>query len=36
MRILLADPSSFTPEYDHELASALALAGAEVEGAASS
>jgi glycosyltransferase involved in cell wall biosynthesis len=31
MRILLADPSSFTPEYDHELASALARAGADVE-----
>ena len=31
MRILLADPSSFTPEYDHELASALARAGVEVE-----
>jgi glycosyltransferase involved in cell wall biosynthesis len=35
MRILLADPSSFTPEYDHELASALARAGADVELAAS-
>jgi glycosyltransferase involved in cell wall biosynthesis len=35
MRILVADPSSFTPEYDHELASALARAGAEVELAAS-
>ena len=35
MRILLADPSSFTPEYDHELASALARSGAEVELAAS-
>jgi glycosyltransferase involved in cell wall biosynthesis len=35
MRIVLADPSSFTPEYDHELASALARAGAEVELAAS-
>lgn len=31
MRIVLADPSSFTPEYDHELASALARAGADVE-----
>ncbi len=31
MRIVLADPSSFTPEYDHELASALARAGVEVE-----
>jgi glycosyltransferase involved in cell wall biosynthesis len=30
VRILLADPSSFTPEYDHELAGALARAGAEV------
>jgi glycosyltransferase involved in cell wall biosynthesis len=35
MRILLADPSSFTPEYDHELASALVRAGADVELAAS-
>ena len=35
MRIVLADPSSFTPEYDHELASALARAGAEVELASS-
>ena len=35
MRIVLADPSSFTPEYDHELAAALARAGAEVELAAS-
>jgi glycosyltransferase involved in cell wall biosynthesis len=35
MRIVLADPSSFTPEYDHELASALARAGLEVELAAS-
>ena len=31
MRVVLADPSSFTPEYDHELASALSRAGAEVE-----
>ena len=31
MRIVLADPSSFTPEYDHALAAALARAGAEVE-----
>jgi glycosyltransferase involved in cell wall biosynthesis len=31
VRIVLADPSSFTPEYDHELASALTRAGAEVE-----
>ncbi len=31
MRVLLADPSAFTPPYDHELASALARAGADVE-----
>jgi glycosyltransferase involved in cell wall biosynthesis len=31
VRIVLADPSSFTPEYDHELASALGRAGADVE-----
>jgi glycosyltransferase involved in cell wall biosynthesis len=31
VRIVLADPSSFTPEYDHELAAALARAGADVE-----
>jgi glycosyltransferase involved in cell wall biosynthesis len=31
LRIVLADPSSFTPEYDHELASSLARAGADVE-----
>src|SRR5581483_9308794 len=31
MRVLLADPPAFTPTYDHELASALAAAGAEVE-----
>ncbi|HEX5583930.1 glycosyltransferase family 4 protein [Gaiella sp.] len=31
MRVVLADPPSFTPPYDHELASALARAGAEVE-----
>jgi len=31
MRIVLADPPSFTPPYDHELASALARAGADVE-----
>src|SRR5260370_42417483 len=31
MRVLLADPPAFTPTYDHELASALAHAGAEVE-----
>jgi glycosyltransferase involved in cell wall biosynthesis len=30
VRILLADPSSFTPEYDHELADALARSGADV------
>src|SRR5207302_6157947 len=26
-----ADPAAFTPQYDHELAAALARAGAEVE-----
>lgn len=31
MRVLLADPPAFTPPYDHELAAALARAGAEVE-----
>jgi glycosyltransferase involved in cell wall biosynthesis len=31
MRIALADPPAFTPAYDHELASALARAGADVE-----
>lgn len=31
MRVLLTDPSAFTPTYDHELAAALARAGAEVE-----
>jgi glycosyltransferase involved in cell wall biosynthesis len=31
MRVLLADPPAFTPAYDHELAAALARAGAEVE-----
>lgn len=31
MRVLLADPPAFTPQYDHALASALAGAGAEVE-----
>lgn len=31
MRVLLADPAAFTPQYDHELAAALARAGAEVE-----
>ncbi len=30
-RVLLADPPAFTPWYDHELASALARAGADVE-----
>ena len=31
MRVLLADPPAFTPQYDHSLASALARAGADVE-----
>jgi len=31
VRVLLADPPAFTPTYDHELAAALARAGAEVE-----
>jgi len=31
MRVLLADPPAFTPAYDHELAHALAAAGADVE-----
>jgi glycosyltransferase involved in cell wall biosynthesis len=31
MRVLLADPPAFTPWYDHELASALGRAGADVE-----
>jgi glycosyltransferase involved in cell wall biosynthesis len=31
VRVLLADPPAFTPWYDHELASALARGGAEVE-----
>ena len=31
MRVLLADPPAFTPQYDHELASALGRAGADVE-----
>ena len=31
MRVLLADPPAFTPAYDHELAAALARAGADVE-----
>jgi glycosyltransferase involved in cell wall biosynthesis len=30
VRVLLADPPAFTPWYDHELASALARAGADV------
>jgi glycosyltransferase involved in cell wall biosynthesis len=31
VRILLADPAAFTPQYDHELAAALARAGERVE-----
>jgi glycosyltransferase involved in cell wall biosynthesis len=31
VRVLLADPAAFTPQYDHELAAALGRAGAEVE-----
>ncbi len=31
MHVLLADPPAFTPFYDHELAAALARAGADVE-----
>src|SRR5918999_1744212 len=31
MRVLLADPPAFTPQYDHALASALVDAGADVE-----
>ncbi|HET8607161.1 MAG TPA: glycosyltransferase family 4 protein [Gaiellaceae bacterium] len=31
MRVVLADPPAFTPQYDHELAAALVRAGAEVE-----
>jgi glycosyltransferase involved in cell wall biosynthesis len=31
MRVLLADPPAYTPPYDHELATALAAAGADVE-----
>src|SRR3954465_12743765 len=31
MRIVFADAAGFTPSYDHELAAALARAGAEVE-----
>ncbi len=35
MYVVIADPPAFTPWYDHELASALARAGAEVEVATS-
>jgi glycosyltransferase involved in cell wall biosynthesis len=31
VRVVIADPASFTPQYDHELAAALARAGTEVE-----
>ena len=31
MRVVLADPAAFTPQYDHELARALSAAGADVE-----
>ncbi|HEY6067206.1 MAG TPA: hypothetical protein VIU81_00825, partial [Gaiellaceae bacterium] len=31
MHVVLADPPAFTPAYDHELAAALARAGAEVD-----
>jgi glycosyltransferase involved in cell wall biosynthesis len=31
MRVVLADPPAFTPQYDHALAAALARAGADVE-----
>jgi hypothetical protein len=31
VRVVVADPPAYTPWYDHELASALARAGAEVE-----
>src|SRR3954451_15563790 len=31
VRVLLADPPAFTPWYDHQLAAALARAGADVE-----
>jgi glycosyltransferase involved in cell wall biosynthesis len=31
VRLVLADPPAFTPAYDHELAAALARAGADVE-----
>ncbi|MBV8598729.1 MAG: glycosyltransferase family 4 protein [Actinobacteria bacterium] len=35
MRVTIADPPAFTPWYDHELAAALARAGADVEVATS-
>src|SRR5262245_66018719 len=35
VRVLIADPPAYTPWYDHELASALARAGALVEVATS-
>jgi len=35
VRVLLADPPAYTPWYDHELATALALAGADVQVATS-
>jgi glycosyltransferase involved in cell wall biosynthesis len=35
VRVVIADPPAFTPWYDHELAAALARAGAEVEVATS-
>src|SRR5881397_4385852 len=31
MRVVIADPPAFTPPYNHELAAALARAGADVE-----
>jgi glycosyltransferase involved in cell wall biosynthesis len=31
VRVVLADPPAFTPQYDHELAAALARAGVDVE-----
>jgi glycosyltransferase involved in cell wall biosynthesis len=31
VRVVLADPAAFTPQYDHELARALARAGTDVE-----
>jgi glycosyltransferase involved in cell wall biosynthesis len=31
VRVLLVDPAAFTPQYDHELAAALARRGADVE-----